>query len=217
MLLPPLLQNLIRSQIGEPTIQGAAAFGFQHPVVIVASTGFVILAGTAPAGDRDAGLLELVLARPLARARYLLAILATAVLPAVLLPLCLLFGALVGLELVGASGDVSWTWYLPDALGLVLLLLAVAGLSLWAAAAAQRRGVAVSRLVGLLLVTYLIEIFGMLWSPLGHVSWISPFHYFVSVSRTLHLGQFPLDVLILVSLFGLSTALAFRVFTKRDI
>ncbi len=129
-LLPPDVRETYASQFAMISLAGAVAFGFQHPFVLVGTIAFVMVAATVPAGERDSGLLDLLIARPLPRRRYLAGVLLLMVLGAVILPLALLAGAAIGLGIVDSADELPWIRYLPSAAGLTTLLLAVGGYTL---------------------------------------------------------------------------------------
>ena len=74
---------------------------------LLATLAFAMVVATIPTGERESGFLELILARPVPRRRYLLAALLPLIFGAVLLPLALVAGALIGIQLVEADPDVS--------------------------------------------------------------------------------------------------------------
>lgn len=219
-MLPPLLRNFLdsyASNLGDFSLPSFVAFGFQHPAVLVPSVALVILTATIPSGDREAGTLELFLARPLPRARYLASALVVLGIAALALPLCVLIGAAIGLALVSVPGEPSWTAYVGTALESSALLLALGGFSLWMAAFAPRRGAAVARIVGVLLPLYVVDAFSQLSNFLNSLRWISPFNYFNPIQASLGREPLGLNLAVLLGLFAVTSALAFRVFARRDI
>ncbi|MGK7312981.1 MAG: hypothetical protein ACN0LA_12155 [Candidatus Longimicrobiales bacterium M2_2A_002] len=216
-VLPPQAADMLFEQFGFRSFQGAVAFGFEHPIFLVAVVAFVIVAATTPAAERETGLLDLILARPVSRPAYLLASLLLVLTGAVVLPAAILTGAAIGLGTVETPvpGPV-WTAYLPAAAGLGLLLLGLGGISLLAAVSAPRRGWAAGRAVALILVLYWIDFVGPLWSPLEHARWISPFSYF-DPSGSVRAGVDPLSGLVLVGVFIATTITAFLEFQRQDL
>jgi ABC-type transport system involved in multi-copper enzyme maturation permease subunit len=101
VVLPEAMQRLVGDQFGLASFRGAVAFGFNHPMVIVATVAAVISLCTVPAGERETGLLDLVLARPVTRARYLGAHVVLLLAPVLLYPLVLVTAAAVGISIAG--------------------------------------------------------------------------------------------------------------------
>ncbi len=216
-MLPETMRNLVSSQIAFVSFPAAVAFGFQHPAVLVASVAFVVVAGTIPAGERESGILELVIARPLPRMHYLAGVLVLLVLAAVLLPAALMTGSVVGLAMVQGAGELRWTRYVMSAVAFSALLLALGGMTLMLSAGAGRRGQAAAGSVGLVLALYLLEVLGGTWNALRWAQWASPFHYFKPVELAIRGETRVVNVMVLLAVFAGTTAIAFWRFQKRDL
>lgn len=216
-LLPPDVRETYASQFAMLSLAGAVAFGFQHPFVLVATIAFVIVAATVPAGERDTGFLDLLIARPLPRSRYLVAVLLLMVLGAVILPLALLAGAAFGLGIVEAADELPWTRYLPSAFGLTTLLLAIGGYTLALASAARRRGTAVARSAGLTLVLFWVDFTADMWRPLQTVRWLSPFNYFEPIQAAVVPHTPVVNPLALLAVFAAGVVVALVRFQERDL
>lgn len=216
-ILPPDMQRVLFEQFGVGTFEGIIAFGFQHPMFLVAVVAFVIVAGTVPAAERETGFLDLVLARPVPRRSYLLAVLFLVLTGAIALPAAILAGVAAGLAAVASvAPGPSWTAYVPAALVQMLLLMAVGGIGLLAAASARRRGPAAGRVAALVLVLYWLDFVGPFWDLLERVRWISIFAYFDPAAAAQGAVK-PLHAAILLGVFGATTAAAFAVFERQDL
>lgn len=176
--LPPDVVEIIFGQFGFASFGGAVSFGYQHPLALIAGIAMVVVAATLPALERETGLLDLVLSRPLSRSRYLASAALVTVLACLMTPLALLAGGALGLALVEAPQPISWTAYLPAAGEQGLLLLAVGAYALLFATDAKRRGTAVAQAVGITLLFYWLDFMGDYWDLLEVARLLSPFHYF---------------------------------------
>lgn len=215
-LLPPGMQEAILGQFGFATFGGAVSFGYQHPFSLVAAIALVTVMATIPAREREAGLLDLILARPLTRTQYMAACGLLVLLAALLPPLALLGGGTLGLVFVETSDVVSWTTYLPAATGFSFLLLAIGGYTLLLSTQAKRRGLAIGRAIGITLFFYWLDFMGGYWDLLDQPQRISPFHYFdpaSAVSSGLQLWD--LGVLGAIALAGFAGA--FLNFRRQDL
>ncbi len=216
-ILPPEARETVFSQFGLVSFPGAVAFGFVHPVAIVAAAAFVIAAATVPAAERESGFLDLVLARPVPRGRYLLAVVLLVVVGSLLLPLALLGGAAVALAIVQVEERLPLARYVPGAAGLVCLLLAVGGYALLFAAGAKRRGGAVGRAIGLTLALYVVEFLADFWEPFDRIRWLSPFHYYKPIAAAI-VPSTPLrNPVVLGSAFLVLVAAAVLRFRRQDL
>ncbi|MCP3979122.1 MAG: ABC transporter permease [bacterium] len=215
--MPAPLQTLLNSQFASVTFAGAVAFGFRHPVTLVACSAFVILAGTIPAAEREAGLLDLVLSRPVERRSYLLAIFGLIAVGAVALPATLLAGVAVGLTQVDGPEAFPFSHYALAALGQVPLFLTFGGVTALLACGSPRRGPAAARMVGLLIVLFWVDALALLWAPLGNVRWLSPFYYFDPIGTAVF-GAVPWsDWLVLTAAALTAGGLALRRFSRQDL
>lgn len=216
-VLPLGMRQLFSSQIGLLSFAGLAGFGFQHPFAMAIAIAIVITLATIPAGERESGFIDLVMARPVPRVRYFLAVLLLVVAIAVILPLAPLLGLITGLGLVESPGEVGWVRYAPATAGLAALLLSIAGYTLLLTSCARRRGTAVAQATGLTLVLFWIDLTSELWRPLQSIRWISPFHYFKPVKWAIE-SSTPVDrYLVLVAVFAVTTCAAYLLFQRRDL
>jgi len=215
-LLPAGVVDTIVGQFGFASFGGAVSFGFQHPMSLFAGIAMVTVMATIPAHERETGLLDLVLARPLPRARYLTASALLILLAAVLPPLALLAGGALGLAVVTAPEAVTWTGYLPSATGLTLLLLAVGAYVLLFATNAKRRGIAIAQAVGITLLFYWLDFMGDYWDLLETVRLLSPFNFFDPAAAAQ--SGIPLrDIAVLGGIVVAATAAAFGNFNRQDL
>lgn len=216
-VLPQQLRQVIIGQVDLLSFTGLVGFGFQHPLVLTAAAAFLMVVATIPAGERETGLLDLILARPLPRARYLLAVLLLVVLGALLFPAAILAGAALGLATVQVPEQVSLGSYGPAAANLAALLLAVGGGTLLLASRARRRGVAAAQAAGLWLLFYWLDVLAGIWKPLASVSWLSPFHYFRPMESVVLRTTPWFGLAVLLGIFLAGATLSLLQFRRQDL
>jgi ABC-type transport system involved in multi-copper enzyme maturation permease subunit len=215
--LPPEITEMIFGQFGLTTFQGAVAFGYQHPLSMVASVAMVMVAGTLPAAERERGYLELFLSRPVPRSRYLLANLLFLVLVSLVLPLGLLVGTVLGLGFVDSPQELPWYAYLPAAEGMALLLLAVGSYTLLLATGARRRGLATAQAVAFTLLFYWMDFMGDYWDTLVYARKLSPFFYFEPSRASLGGGLSGTQVAVFLGIALGTSLLAVLNFQRQDL
>ncbi len=215
-LLPPDVMEVIFTQFGFGSFRGTVSFGFQHPFTLVAALAMVTVMATVPAQEREAGFLDLILARPLPRHTYLAAWALLVLFTAAFAPLVILAGVALGLAVVELPEPVEWTAYLPSLGALALLLAAVGGYALLFATGARRRGVAVAQVVGITLLFYWLDFMGEYWDLLETARRLSPFHYF-DPARVAETGIPPGDALVLGGIAVAAITLAFLNFRRQDL
>ena len=215
--LPKFLKDLIRTQIGTVSFPTFAAVGFEHPATMGGGLAYVIYICTIPAGERDIGFADLLLARPITRGQYLGATMIHLNLTALAIPAFLLIGTILGLAFADSPKALPWTDYLPAAVGLWTLLLAWGGITMFIASGSQRRGAAVIQVVAALVTTFLLHVVGQFASAMNWIVWISPFHYFNPIGSVMLSKDWHWDVVTLLLIGALTAAAAFRRFNTRDI
>ncbi len=215
--LPQILHDIVNSQLAARTFPAFVAFGFMHPASLVACSGVVVLLASSTAGERDTGLRDLLLARPLSRRQHLAASAWAVAVVAILLPLSLLTGCAAGLQLVDVPSELPWTSYVLAACLMSSLLLAVGGFTLLVSVRAQRRGTAVTQVLATLLVTYVLDTLSKVVSQLDPMKWLTPFHYFDPMASILEDGSPLIGLGVLLSLAVVSTFFAFRDYQTRDL
>lgn len=214
-LLPEEVRTVIFSQFGLASFDGAVAFGFQHPFALVAGIALMVALATICAAERESGFLDLLLARPVPRWRYIAAIVLILILAAAALALAQLAGVAAGLRLVEAS-EPSWTNYGGSVAVLAALLFVVGGYTLVVAARARRRGTAIAFAAGLTLFFYWIDFLGGFWDALELPRRISPFYYFDPVAAAGNQPD-PWAIAFLLAAGATAMTAALLVFRRQDL
>ncbi len=215
-LLPPDMLDPILGQFGLASFGGTLSFGYQHPLSLIAAIAMVTVMATIPAHERETGLVDLILSRPLTRSRYLTGHVLLVFVAAMLPPLALLAGGALGLAVTEAPETVVWSRYIPSAGSLALLLLAIGAYVLLFSTGAKRRGTAVAQAVGITLVFYWLDFMGDYWDLLETARYLSPFYYF-DPAVAANSGLPSRDLAVLLSVSALGTAGALLNFRKQDL
>jgi ABC-2 type transport system permease protein len=199
------------------TLPGALTLGLQHPLAIAFMGIFAVGATTsAIAGEREAGTLEVLLARPISRRTLYLTLAAASATLLTIVLLALLGGQLIGVAIQGVTDEID--------LGQMPLVF-LNGLMLWAAFAAfglaasvsfDRHGPAIGLTLGYLLINYFLEILGSLWRDVAWSQSYSLFHHF-NPGKILTGQTDWVDFLILAVAIAIPVAYSLWVFPRRDL
>ena len=219
-LLPPFARELLGPSLASfMSFRGIVCLGYFHLVVMSALVALSIALGTVPASEIETGFMDLILSRPLARHWIITrSILVTALCTVTLLVL-MMAGTWTGLNAL-APKDAAWPsreLILSLAINLEVLMLCWSGIAMAIGCASRRRSVA-GDIAGLLaLATFLLDYVARAWQPAERAGWLSPFRYYNPFE--LLMGN-PLPVNNLLVLTGLALAgfaLAYVLFSRRDI
>lgn len=199
------------------SLAGSVALGFIHPITVglglVFSVGF---AASAIAGERQRGTLEVLMARPLSRQNvYLTMAVATAVFVGLTLA-ALTLGSLGGAALTGRVAELG-----PRNLPLLwlnafLLYAAFGAISLAASVTFDRLAPAIGLPLGVVLVSYFLDVVGDLWPDAEFLQPYSLFHYLDARGALTGLAE-PGNFVVLAAVIAVAVGYALVVFPRRDL
>jgi ABC-2 type transport system permease protein len=199
------------------TLPGSIAVGYIHPIAIALLAVFAIafpLSGVA--GERQRGTLEIVMSRPISRRSYYVTLLVAATLFIGLAVAATLVGTLAAAGAVNVLDELKLENIPLLWLNGVLLYVAIAAISFAASVSFDRLGPATAVVLGIILVSYAIEIIGSLWPD---AEWIQPyslFHY-LQADLVLRNGVQVFDTALLLVVAAVAVIYALIVFPRRDL
>ena len=200
------------------TFKGLVTMGYFHPLVVITVTQFAIYLASEPAGEVENRLLDLLLARPLARHWIVTRSLALMTLGLVTLTLCMALATRTGLALWGPAG-VEWpsgTTLLHLGANLVAVAWCFGAAALAVAAHVQRRASAMAAVGVSAVLLYFIDFIAIWWQPARLPAFLSPFHYYAGLDILSKSAAPWGDVALLAGAGTLFAALAYRGFARRD-
>ncbi|MFC5905871.1 ABC transporter permease subunit [Streptacidiphilus monticola] len=198
---------------------GLLGAGLVHPFWIALQlTAIGSLAAAAVAADVEAGTIELLMVRPISRAR-LIAERAAAVVLTVLL-----------LNAAATAAVAAGVWLSPSlhqAVPLRGVLLAgvlgccftwcLLGPALAISAAGRRRAQVIGATIAFGAVGFAVNFVAMAWSPAAPLRFLSPFHYYTPGDALAHAHLPWGPVAILLGVGGAGLAAAFPLLARRDL
>lgn len=214
----PLLSQFSQFGGGDVfSLHGSIALGFIHPFTLVLMGIFAIGFATAStAGERQAGTLEVILARPIARRRYLLTLFAAGAVFLALLLAAHLAGSVAGATVMGVADELS-LGNLP-LLFLVgwLMFLAFMAIGFATSVTFDRLAPALSITLAIVLISYLLEVIGSLWPDAAFLRGYSLFNH-LAAKDVLDGELDPADVALFSAVTVAALAYAWVVFPRRDL
>lgn len=209
-----------------------AAFGIEKAIPLTSPEGYLIsqmfgfllplllgmlgiwVGARLVAGEEEAGVLELLLAHPVARRRVALekfAALVTmvATVAAATWAVMMVTAPLVDLDAGAGSLAVA-------TLASALFAIVIGALAWGLGAAVGRRGVALGVASVVMIASFVIESLAELTDVVANLRWLSPFH-FANGNTPMVNGLRPLDVAVLVGLTLIAVVLGTARFERRDV
>ena len=182
---------------------------------ILAGLGGILIATRPVAADADRGFLEMPLATPVSRTRYLLLAIIGQLAALAALSAAAVAGLLVVGLLVGAQFDPA-----RFALGGAACFLfgaAIVGPTTLLSVMTLNRGLSGAAMAGILVAMYLLDVISKIQPDLGWIGQLSLMHYF-RTTPIVDSGSWPLsDVAVLVGVAVLGWAAALWLFRQRDL
>ncbi|HUG94737.1 MAG TPA: ABC transporter permease subunit, partial [Pleomorphomonadaceae bacterium] len=199
------------------TLGGAMTIGIQHPLAIGFLGIFAIgAAAGAVAGEREAGTLEVLLARPLSRRRLYVSV-GVAILVAIGVTLALLLaGQVLSINLLGVADEIDQSQVPLIWVNGMLLWGAFAVFSLAASVSFDRRGPAIGLSLAYLGINYFLEILGSFLPDLAWTQEYSLFHHW-NPGEIVTGNLDPFDLALLGVAIVLPVLWALIVFPRRDL
>lgn len=199
------------------SLSGSMALGAIHPISLILNSVFAVgFATAAVAGERQRGTLEVLLARPLSRrVAYVTLLVATLSFVAVALAATIL-GAIVGALIAGVSDELAFARLPMLWLNGFLLFGAIGAIALAASVTFDRLTPALGITVGIVVISYFLDVLGTFWPDAKGLQPYSLFHHFAP-KRILE-GTFEvLDFVVLAAVAAAAIAWALVVFPRRDL
>ena len=199
------------------SLAGAVALGSSHPFAIALQVVYPVgFAAAAIAGERQRGTLEVLLSRPVSRRSVFLTLLLAILAFAVITTAAETVGTLAGAAAYGNLDRLDAGDLVLLAVNTVLLLAALAGISLAASASFDRLAPALGIGFAVVLAGYVLEVLGTLWPDAAFLQPISPFHYLQPLEILAGRGAGS-DLLVLAAVGVVSAAFGLWVFPRRDL
>lgn len=199
------------------SLPGAIGLGFIHPISLILNSVFAVGYSTAAiASERQRGTLEVTLSRPVSRrALYGTLVLSSFTFLAAS-TLALIAGAVAGAMFEGVRSELPLAPLPLLWLNGMLLFGAIASIGLAASLSFDRFAPALGLTLGVVVVSYFLEVLGSLWPDARPLQPYSLFHYLQPKSiLTGHVAASDFAVLTLVLACAVSYALV--VFPRRDL
>ncbi|MEW6250548.1 MAG: ABC transporter permease subunit [Planctomycetota bacterium] len=223
LLEHPIVSKLMASSLGaQPEIQvsatGFMTIGFSHPLLHAFTWTLLLTIGTRTlVGEIDRGTADLLLALPVSRARVYLSSSLVLLVAALTMALAPIAGAALGQWLIVPPEPLNLPrlWLLVA--NIAALNVAIGGLTLLSSSWFSRRGPAVGAVLGVLLLSVLLQVLGPFWFVAHHLRFLGILYYYHPLPP-IRSGELPAhDILVLLCIAVIAWTAGLLRFRARDI
>lgn len=216
-IIPPAFQASLGGA-GLATFGGFVAFGFFHPVVILALAAATAYLAAELAGDVESGLVDLVAARPVSRVTLVVrSALTAAVATLGVVASMVLANRAAALVLSGQPGAMPLPPLVKLAANLVALTWCCGAIGLAIAAASRRRAAATGASAILFIALYLVNFAAPWWRPARPFARLAPFHYYDALAVFTSTHAPARDIAVLLAVTAVCLAAACVLYHRRDL
>lgn len=202
----------------EVSITILLAVCFTHALVLMLSW-TVVIATTSrvTAGEIERGTADLLLTLPVRRSEVYISATLFWLLASLLLSMCPLVGLWIGISIFETKEVVFIVRFVKPAFNFFFLLLAIGGISSMISSCIDRRGLAVSTTVGMLLVSVVLNFIEPFITSIEKIRFLGLLNYFRPVD-VVRLGEWPvMEMVVLLVLAVVSWSIGLIVFGRKDI
>jgi len=217
------LPAFVRAMFGEDfismlTVEGAAAFGLNHPLVLVIlSIGAIAIPSRHIAGEAETGILELILSFPVKRIKLLLDLYISAAVFLFLIIFCALCASVISISIFHQLKFVLFIKMLKIGCNLWLLFVFIMSLTMVLSSFEKEENKVSIRVAGIVLVFYLVHYLSALWEAIEFTKPFNIFTYYQPEDLMTGQRSFLLHAMVLSSLILLCLLISIVQFNRRDI
>jgi ABC-2 type transport system permease protein len=214
---PEAIEAFLGGSVDFFTPQGWVASVVTHPITLAIFTGAALsVAAGAVAAEVERGTVDLLLARPVGRIRFLLGKAAATVGAVTAAEAGAVAGVLVATLTVERMDELTMSELWRPFLASWLLFVALGMVALLVSARSSLRSRAIGMTVGLIVVWYFVNFIALLIDEVSGLRYASPFHYFRAAD---FLSGKPVaaDAIVLAGVAGVALAIGLWWFSRRDL
>lgn len=217
----PILKAMIGEDINDIiSTTSLGAFAYLHPISLAILIGFGILLPTGLiVGPIDRGTIELVLATPLSRKKYMATTIVAGLLGGLILTGAMLMGSWIGI--LRTQQELPQPYHLSRIIMVVVNLFSiyvlVLGVSAFLSAISSIRGWVVGWAFGLTLVAYLLHFLAEWWEWVRTISFVGPMYYYHPIKIAVGKYDPTRDIVVIAAAGVIFLILSVIAFCRRNI
>ena len=200
------------------SIKGAAAFGFNHPLVLfLLGLMAIMISSRQIAGESENGILELQLAYPIRRRIFFITLWVSISLMLFVVILSGILGSILALYLKEKFSAEIIIQLIKIAVNLWFLFLLIITYSLLISCMGREASKSGIQSAAITLLFYFTFFLGGIWQPLSPLQSFNIFNYYQPQKLMSDKFSFGINLLILISLITIGFGIGIRQFIRRDI
>ena len=217
--LPPAMKAFLQDSFFSMfTLDGAAAFGFNHPIVLTLFVlNAIIIPGHHITSELESGTLEILLAHPFKRSSLLVSLWITGSLILLFIILISLAGSVSSILLFHELETIMFLRLLEICFNLWLLMILIFTVTLLIAVFSKVGVKAGSLSYGLTFFFYLLYFLSQMWDKIAFTKPFNIFSYYEPQMIVQREANYLLDIIVLTGLIAISFGISLRRFGRRNI
>jgi len=217
--LERIISAILGTEVGtQLSGEAFASIVWVHPTILALVWAHALIHCTRMlAGEIDRGTADLLLTLPVSRWELLVSETVVWVASGAVVLMSVFAGNVIGILVVSGPGDLSYGVRGITLVNLAALYLAVGGMAWFISSMSDRRGVALTTLFSLLVVSLLVNYLAQFWRPAERVSFLSILNYYRPMD-IFQQASWPLgDIAVLLAVGVTFWIAAGKVLTRRNI
>ena len=217
--MPPQMQYFMGEEfIGQFTINGIAAFGYNHPIILIFFSMIAIMLPTRHIGNEiEEGSLELMLSLPVKRLSILCSLWLFTFFAILVLTASCWLGTIWGLHLNPESINLPFINILKIGINLTAIMLTINAYTFLIAAYSREGSKVALRAAGITLFFYFLSYATKIWLAIQPLKHITIFNYYQPQMLMTGQAKFFNNIIVLFALTLIFLVIAFRRINRRDI
>ncbi|NLX03871.1 MAG: ABC transporter permease subunit [Phycisphaerae bacterium] len=217
------LPQFFKAMIGDDILQittttGLGSFAYLHPISLALLLALAVwIASGAIAGQIDRGTVDLVLATPLSRRRFMITTILAGAISGAVMTAGMLLGTWMGLRQVTLEQPYMFDRIVLVAANLYAVYLVAFSYAVFFSALSTLRSTAVGWAFGLSLALYLLHFLSEWWDVVHRISFMGPLYYFRPIKIAAGNYDPTNDIALMCGIAVVLFAIATVCFSRRNI
>ena len=216
---PPQVQQFIGEEFfAQFSVNGAVAFGYNHPIVlIILAVIAIMLPAKHIAGEIENGTLESLLSLPITRFKLAFSLWLLSAISLLFVIIGGWIGSMIGLIIYPQVSGINFSMIFRIGINLWFLMVAINAYTFLFSAFSREGGKVTQRAAGLTLFFYFLSYTVKLWNKASFLKPVTIFMYYQPQALSMHQNLWLKHSAVLASLSIVLMAIAFRRINQRDI